>query len=457
MPLPELNLWKMLGSATGADQTNPSVMSQMATQAGPSIPPFLRAPSLPDIPTGPKNPMVIEPPPQRPPVTAMPTTQPIGTLPQEIQPAQPAFTQTNPLANPGAQLPTYQDAIANAKLPDNSRALRELQLGEKSFGEQQGAYKSEIDKLKEGLAKYASSDRGIDFTPLAALSDSWFGGNLTQAAKAGAPETAAQKLHNMQDMQSKIAQLQGEIPKTELDSLKNKLAQMGYMDERQLKLEIAKLNAAGKFATAGNAGARLGLQEKRLQYQTEKEARAAVNNDAMLKQYAPRLEGAAKIGELIHSARTGKVISNSALLGQLNAEIARLETGSQSPGLGASEKTELLDASAELGAIRDRVTGKPTDAVHPEVLDAADKLITELAGSYMKGIDSRMDLLRSGMSTDQMKIVDEKHGSLKKTYSPRFGGWRGMNEVLGPKAGDVEDGHEFIGGDPKDPDNWKAK
>ncbi len=179
----------------------------------------------------------------------------------------------------------------------------------------------------------------------------------------------------------------------------------------------------------------------------------------MLKQYGPRLEGAAKIGELIQAAKSGKVVSNQALLGQVNAEIARLETGSQSPGLGQSEKTELQDRKAQLQSYVDSFTGNPSDAVDPRVLDTGGKLVTELSGSYMKGIDSRMAGLKAGMTPHQQAILDEKHNSLKSTYSPRFGGWHGLNEVKGgmPKVGDVEDGHVFLGGDPARPESWKAQ
>lgn len=366
-------------------------------------------------------------------------------------------------------LDRYNEAYANFKLPPNGQMLKQFATSEKNYAGQQAAHQMEIDKLKEGLAKYQSSQPGINFTPLAALSDAWYGGNLTAAAQAGAPETAAARAKNIAAMQEAITREQGQIPKEELDMMKTKLAQMGYMDERALKAEVAKLNAAAKVAgtatTQTTAGKRIEMMDKRLNLQVDKEARSTVNNDSVLKQFVPRLEGAAKIGELIGAARKGEVVSNQALLGQLNAEIARLETGSQSPGLHASEKTELLDAAAEISAIRDRITGQPSDAVRPEVMDAADKLVKELSGSYMKGIDSRMDSLRAGMTPEQQKIVDAKHESLKATYTPRFGGWYGIGAAHGahgagpvaPKVGEVVDGHVFLGGDPSKPESWRAQ
>lgn len=243
--MPDFSVWDAISAMGAGNQMSPQVMGQMAAQAEPapdqSIPPFLRQ-GGPMAAFGPQNPMVVQPPPQRVPMTAQPTTQPLGTLPQEIQPAQPTMTApTQPDA-----MALYGQAIANAKLPDNSKMLAELKLGQQQMDEQTAGYKSELDMLKEGLAKYASTPRGLDLTPGAATIDSLFGSSLSKGIQA--PESSAQKMNNMQTMQARIAEAQGKIPGMQLDQLKNKLAQMGYMDERQIKLEIAKLNNQAQIA-----------------------------------------------------------------------------------------------------------------------------------------------------------------------------------------------------------------
>lgn len=172
-----------------------------------------------------------------------------------------------------------------------------------------------------------------------------------------------------------------------------------------------------------------------LNYKQDKEARTTMNNDAMMKVYVPRLEGAAKINELIESAKSGKVVSNQALLGQLNAEIARLETGSQSPGLHASEKTELNSRKAQFQALVDSFTGDPKASVDPRILNTAQKMVNELKDSYTRGIDSRVEYLKSGLNENQKGIVDEKHKSIKNTYAPRFGGKWGDEQVGEPSQG----------------------
>lgn len=283
----------------------------------------------------------------------------------------------------------------------------------------------DVNSLRDALAKYQQEPQQTDYRPLATLVDTMFGGGgaFGKVAQEIAPESQAEKAARASEMLNRIAQAQSGLTRDQLDYLKQ---QQSYLENRKSKEAIAKAAALAKMAGTGMQQQRLDLQNKRLGFQTDKEARAAANNDPMLKLYTPRLEGAAKIGELIQSAREGKVVRNNALLGQLNAEIARLETGSQSPGLGQSEKTELLSAAAQIGAVRDRITGNPQDAVPAGVINAADKLVKELSSSYAKGIDSRFQFLKGGSAPQQRHIFEEKHKAIKDTYAPRLGGWHGL-------------------------------
>lgn len=448
----DLNFLKMLGIS--GDQQNPSVLNQMAAQGAPT--PW-HAPMLPaaQSPVSPWMQMSQQSQPQVTPVqqenipqTSMPTSQPLGTAPQEMQPSQPSFMQSNPWL--------YAEMLSRSKpmSPDLKKMFSESDsVGAKAMDRQA----EDLDTQRRLAAEYESKPERTDYRPLAAFVDSMTGSKFGPTAEALAPESPEQKMLKQLEFAKSISSGSQNLTKDQLDYIKNKIQQQSFMENRLTKEDIAKMSNATKLATssatAGLAGQRMGMQQQRLDQQVGKEARGTVNNDPMLKIYQPRLEGAAKIGELLQSAREGKVVSNQALLGQVNAEIARLETGSQSPGLGASEKTELQDSAATLSAFKDAITGNPSDAVRPEVLNAAGKMVNELSGSYMKGIDSRMNMLRAGMSAPQQKIVNEKHESIKSTYAPRFGGWKG----LGPQVGDEEGGHVFLGGNPADPKSWKEK
>lgn len=205
---------------------------------------------------------------------------------------------------------------------------------------------------------------------------------------------------------------------------KGQLAQTNneFKGQENTKNRTNALNVADKRGS---------FQGARLDYQQQKEARATGDKDSILKMYSQRLEGAAKINELIQSAQSGKVVSNSALLGQLNAEVGRLETGSQNPGLGQGEKTELLDKKAHLQSIIDSWTGNPTDAVDPKVLQTTAKMVNELSGSYKRGIDSRTAYLKAGMNPKQQGIIDQKQKAMQDTYAPRLGGWGESQGLVG--------------------------
>jgi hypothetical protein len=59
-----------------------------------------------------------------------------------------------------------------------------------------------------------------------------------------APDSKAQKDAKILEMQKQIAGAQGELTKSELEGLRNKLQQIGYEEQRKTQLDIARINAA---------------------------------------------------------------------------------------------------------------------------------------------------------------------------------------------------------------------
>lgn len=348
------------------------------------------------------------------PAQAMPMMSPMSEE-QQMMLAQMGAQATTPAA-PMPPPPTANPA-SQVPVPPQMQNTAEYNQLKGKFAEYNNQYQGGLTQLQQYMKDYQQADQGTDFRPAAAF----IGGlpqnknpQLLEAANAMAPESQATRMKNTIAHQQKYVDDVGAMAKnSDMVKLLN-----GQMQQQ---------NAAMRQA---NMDKRTGLQAEKMTFQEEKEARSTVNNDAMLKIYTPRLEGAAKIDELIEAAKVGKVVSNQALLGQLNAEIARLETGSQAPGLHAAEKTELNDYKAQMGALRDSITGSPQESVRPDVLLTAQKMVHELSDSYMKGIDSRMDTLSGGMRPNQQGIVKEKHKALIKTYAPRFGGsWNGLAPV----------------------------
>lgn len=457
--------------AKGQQNINPKIMQQMVAQtpgedAYPTNIPMDNNPvpaALRYEPPMPPDPMPVQAPGK---TTATPTTSQIGTTPSELIPSQPAlsgltFSSYGPSSDQQSQnqallqgLNAQLLAMKPAKNPELDKAM---DLSNQRFQDSMLRQEGALREQEGNQRTYQDMTPGVDFRPLAALSDHWSGGNLYQAAQGMAPESDATRLQKNAEMLKGISDTKKDLTDMQLKQMGEQLKQQSYKEGRLTKEQIALMNNLTKLGvagvTGGNQGARLGLMNKRIEVQLDKEARATLNNDPLLKTYAPRNEGAAKVLELIGAAKRGEVVSNQALLGQLNAEIGRLETGSNSPGLHAQEKTELLDKKAQVQAVIDSITGKPEDSVRPEVINAAEKLVKELSLSYMKGIDNRVDYLTAGMTPAQKKIAHAKYRTLVHGYGERFGHWNGKPVQL--EVGDVMDGHEYTGGDPAKEQSWR--
>lgn len=350
---------------------------------------------------------------------------------QQMQAPDPAASDIAQMdmqsAAPEAQPPTspmVQDSGASSANMATMKRL-EAQINaerKRSFGESQKG----INDYQDQINQAQTEKLGYDVRPIAALVDNLTGGNTYKAAEALAPKTPDEKRKAIADMKLKLHSLKGDMSKEQLANLKELLD--------SAKAQLASETSDNKMRTL------LGSKERGLDLREGAEARRSVNNDQMLKLYTPRLEGAAKIGELITAAKEGKVVKNSAFLGQLNKEVAQLETGSQNPGLGQAEKTELLDKKAQYQAIIDSYLGDPEDAVRPKVINAIEKQISELAGSYKNAIDGRMDMLKAGATPVQQQIIQDKHDSIKKMYAPRLGGWGTENSA--PKSNGLSSGEQ---------------
>lgn len=225
------------------------------------------------------------PQPPQPPVTAQPTTSPLGTLPQEIAPQQPPLM--------GGQK-TSRQQLADA-----------LETAMSNYSDLQGITQEEIDEMRMNLADYKNMDQGVDFTPLAALSDAWFGGNLTAAAKQIAPQSPAERAQTISALQEKIVNAQRDIPKAELDAMKLRLEQLSYMDQRDNALEIAKLQAQARQNAMGQG---YGLRQKGFEEKV----------DARLDQDVQKLEK--RIGDVAPGILSKLNNLNSLIPGGLDAE-----------------------------------------------------------------------------------------------------------------------------------------
>lgn len=237
--LKQFNPWL----AMEGDQTNPAIMAQMSQQAEGGVP----VPGAPDMLPEPEPQPQVIPVEQAPiPVTAMPTSQPLGTMPQEI-------------------MPEPQNTFA----PPDIKS--QMSIAENATGEYMRSQGADIAALRNQLAQYQGAERQTDWRPLAALVDSQFGGGgaFGKAAQAVAPESEEDKQKNIRASLKDIATLSGGLSKEQRQIYKDKLDQYTGEQTRALKEKLGSAAAAAKVAAAGATNA---TREKRLDLATSKNA-----------------------------------------------------------------------------------------------------------------------------------------------------------------------------------------
>lgn len=224
-------------------------------------------------------------------------------------------------------------------------------------------------------------------------------------------------------------------------------AQLAANPETKSMMDLTKgqqeANIAQKRIDAANI-----MANNRMENMNSNAAQRTVNNDRILNTYIPRIDGAQKILNLIDAGERGEFATNKALLGQLNAEIARLETGAQSPGLNASEKTEMNSSAATLHDLVDTITGGVTGVDLSNKFAQARGMVKDLGKSYYNQIGDRLNNLKSGSQDGQEPIYESKLASLQNSYK-QFGpesdsnpisvGSNGSSRSLNPIAAESGD------------------
>lgn len=316
------------------------------------------------------------------------------------------------------------------------------------FQRQQQGIDRMQDLLKIGAQSKADSpiSMGVNLSPLNKLAD-------FENAKAGvktnndqgyvAPETYEQLRNKTLGNQQVIQKDNADLQKSVYENMRVANPTMTYQDMLQNTLANTNANvqkdATGSKNTTGSqtgqvntnqdvkatttgvnpaqllALARMGQSQERMNQTAGIQAQRMVNTNPILNTYQQRVDGANKILNLMNAADDGKVASTQAMLGQLNAEIARLETGSQSPGLGSSEKTEMQSYGAQLSAIADRFTGAQSPVDLHNAFAQARGMVSDLRDSYTKAQASQMQRLKAGALPNQQSTFGAKSGALNST------------------------------------------
>lgn len=436
-PLDIANLWKILG--TKGNQMNPAVAAQLAQQASQpepvespspadiaSIPPHLRAPGTPGIPPMLDAQMPMAQPPPEPkvvpvqsddrPRTATPTYSPTGMAPQELVPSQPALADaSNGTGLQPSQLDWMKQYLLANKPTISPEMERQMALADKNSADSISRQDAAVEDQKKLYAQYAKADRGIDFRPLAALSDSLYGSKLSQAAQDMAPESAAQKMQHQMEMLKGITAGTAGLTKDQLDYVKQKLQQQSYVENRNTKNEIAKNADLTKLAVSGNG---TGFQKQRIGNQQDRIASQAADkfdNDSLIKKSETMRQ---QIDLDKHTLDTATVLTPQ-IFNEIQIGLANAISGGRSAAVSTQDKVEFSSLEQDYLRLKQRVTNKPEDINSPEVRAMLASTMDRLSDAYKGNAYSRAKQIREGRAAAYannpaaIKVMDAKVNAYK--------------------------------------------
>lgn len=205
-------------------------------------------------------------------------------------------------------------------------------------------------------------------------------------------------------------------------------------DVNQLtKLMLGVKEAQSKAALAQ---ASMGFKQANLSNRIDQAGTNKVDNDKSLNAYDLRLQGVARINDLLAAAKRGQIVTNEQVKNLIGEEVARLELGAGTLGLGQSERNTLTGTfKSQAAHIEERVTGRPQDAITAPQLAQMVGQLKVMTDSYMQQYDSRIRTLRSDPRPEVQSIVDQKANEYRQTQAERFGSWNGLTVLKSPDAG----------------------
>lgn len=284
-----------------------------------------------------------------------------------------------------------------------------------------------VDRLKQllnmqqGITANAPPTMSLNLKPLLAYADQLQqqdGHKSNLADSYTPPPTPQQNMITNIGMQQKMLGDDNDLQKSVYENMRTANPNLTLTD--LLAANTLNKQDAGTKEVQGNLQSKLPqvlLGIDRINQRGNINAQNTVNKDPIMNTYSQRITGADKILKLMNGADDGKLASTQSLLGQLNAEVARLETGSQSPGLGAAEKTEMNSFQSQLQNVIDTFSGAVTPVDLHEKFKQARGMVADLRKSYVDASNQRLQELQAGTMQNQQPTFTAKIDALQKQYS----------------------------------------
>jgi len=148
----------------------------------------------------------------------------------------------------------------------NPEYLNLIKQWEASRGDAVAAQKAGLAGLEQRNQQYQNQPLQLDLSPLMALSDQWFGGDMGKQYKR--PESPTDRVKALSDMEGALLKARGGISQEEQQYLQNRMGLMQKADETQAGM----LMAQAKMQEARNVGdaARGAKADYKLQSEVER-------------------------------------------------------------------------------------------------------------------------------------------------------------------------------------------
>lgn len=352
-------------------------------------------------------------------------------LPAAEEPVQPNGLPTSLVEGAKTSQQRLQEMLND---PNKQALLQKLQAkSEEALKQQQQG----VSQNETSLQQMQDQGPQVNWAPALNYIDHISGSSLAKNyQQPESPQAYQEKLLSLRDALQK--QKQG-LTQEQLNLLK---AQVGMGGVKDLQA-MARLDQRGQT---------LGMAQDRAAAQAVKD----IDNHPLM------VESNRQLGILQRdraTAQEGKITSQ--MLREMSNGIAQALAGGKSVGLESGNIQDMSTAQTKLAQWESYLSNNPHEAassqVRAQIIDTLNRLEAAY-GKYQANMAQKLSVGRTYNNNPQAQAAI-KAAVGKYSYTPNAPVLAPKSKPQpqssgGPKVGDVEDGHKFLGGNPADPKSW---
>lgn len=219
----------------------------------------------------------------------------------------------------------------------------------------------------------------------------------------------------------------------------------------------------GRMLTSDRIGESNDIKRQGLDLRKQNQAIQAASvydNDPILKSNDQRLQS---VGIAKHTLENNQKITPQ-MLEEIQTDVARAIAGGSSSGVGEREATKFHSVQQDFTNLMQRITNKPEDVDSPEVKQYLHGVLVRLEDAYGGIRQKRAQDISVGRNYDLNPMAAKAQQQKLQSFAPQTPSLiagllqpqaPGPQGLVIPKQGDVQEGYQFLGGNPSDPKSWK--